>query len=253
MFNYMFSFSHICHNTLEEALRQFHLAKEELVAWGFTISEAKLVMPGKKNMILGYEVDTHNMILKFDVAKFDEVKFLIEDALQPFVQAKHLARIVGKLMSLGYACSVPVACFMPRAIAAIAVTTIDGDWRSWRKEIEVTREMHEELLFLLNNIRNWNGVAVKKPMAMHFYHSTNPIAEETFQPFIGDASQEAAAFFSIRNPHKFAIKFFDQSMAMESSSRRELASIESLIMDHADWIQPNSIVVYASDNTSVNR
>ena len=53
-------------------MRQFHLAKEELVAWGFTISEAKLVMPGKKNMILGYEVDTHNMILKFDVAKFDE-------------------------------------------------------------------------------------------------------------------------------------------------------------------------------------
>ena len=246
-------FSHIAHSDEEEALRQFQLAKKEIAAWGFVVSEEKVVKPSRRNVILGYEIDTVAMTIRFDEAKWDELRFLVEDALQPKVQARHLAKVVGKMMALGYASRVPIASFLPRTIAAIAATTSEGDWKSWRKEMVVTGQMYEELLFIVHNIKNWNGQDLKKPMHIHFFSSTNPVAEKPFEPFIGDASQEACAFFSIRNPHKFAIKFFDEDLAMASSSKRELASIEMLVMEHADWFEPGSTIVYASDSTSVNR
>ena len=100
----------MAHSELEEALRQFEVAKKELVAWGFVISEQKVVMPARKNTILGYEVDTQLMQIRFDVNKWEEIRFLVEDALQPRVQARYLAKIVGKLFALGYASKIPVTC-----------------------------------------------------------------------------------------------------------------------------------------------
>ena len=246
-------FSHICHGEEEEAIAQFSIAKEEIRSWGFVISEEKVVKPARQNVILGYLIDTTTMTIKFDVCKLDELRFLIMEAIQPKVEARYLAKIVGKIMALGYASKVPVASFLPRSIAAIAETTEEGDWKAWRKELVVTKQIHEELVFVLNNLSSWNGQDVKKPMRIHFFTSENPIAEKPFEPFIGDASKEAAAFFSIRNPHKFAIKFFPESLAMASSSRRELASVEMLVMEHSDWFQPGSTIVYASDSTSLNR
>lgn len=246
-------FSHLCHGTLEEAVRQFNFAKEEIGKWGFIVSEGKLVPPARKNMILGYEIDTIAMVMKFDENKWDEVNFLLVDALQPKVPVRYLARIVGKLFSMGYATKIPVSSFMPLAISTIARATVDGDWRSWNNEIEITQDIYDELLFLLNNIKSWNGVDLKKPFRIHFYDSENPVSHTTFDPYIGDASKEAAAMYSIKNPRKFAIRYFPETLAMASSARRELASIELLIMEHSEWLEKGSTVVYASDNTSVNR
>ena len=246
-------FSHIAHSALEEAMRQFSLAKEELSKWGFVVSEQKIVSPARRNMILGYYIDTEAMEIKFDENKWHEIRFLVEDAIQPTVQARYLAKIIGKLFSLGYATKIPIACFVPKTIATIARETEEGDWRSWRKEVEVTSEMHNEMLYLLHNIRGWNGTPVKKPYRIHFYTSVTPISDSEFQPFIGDSSAEAAAFYSIRNPRKFAIKHFNPTMAETSSARRELAAIELLVLEHSQWIEPGATIVYASDNVSVNR
>ena len=243
----------MCHGDLEQAMREFDFAQTELETWGFVISKEKLVMPNTQNTILGYTVDTTLMRVSFDENKFEELRFLIEDAIQPSVRARDLARIIGKFVSMGYGVRVPITCFIPRAIAAVAAVTDEDDWRSWDNMVEVDGRMYEELLFLLHNIRNWNGTDLKKPYKIHFYSSENPVAETTFQPFIGDASQEAAAIYSIRNPKKFAIKFFSASMSQTSSARRELASIELLILKNQHMFQPNSTVVYASDNVSVNR
>ena len=86
-------FSHIAHSDEEEALRQFQLAKKEIAAWGFVVSEEKVVKPSRRNVILGYEIDTIAMTIRFDEAKWDELRFLVEDALQPKVQARHLAKV----------------------------------------------------------------------------------------------------------------------------------------------------------------
>ena len=246
-------FSHVCHGSLEQAQEEFVFAQEELSTWGFIVSKEKLVPPATKNMVLGYEVDTEMMTIRFDENKWHELRFLVEDAIQPFIQARHLARIVGKFVSMGYGCKVPVTCFLPRAIAAIAVVTEENDWRSWNNLVNIDQQMYSELLFLLHNIKKWNGTNLKKPYKIHFYTSDLPVAETTFQPFVGDASLEAAAIYSIRNPRKFSIKYFSATMSQTSSARRELASIELLIMNNSAMFEENSTVVYASDNISINK
>ena len=246
-------FSHIAHAALEEAMRQFQVARKEIREWGFVISEEKIVAPAKENKILGFVVNTEQMTVKFDEDKLEEVRFLVEDAMQPRVPAKYLAKVVGKYMSMGYASKIPVACFLPRTIKAIATVTEEGDWRAWRREVEITAEIFEELLYVLRNIKSWNGVDIKKPVKMHYFSSECPIAETEFQAFIGDASQEAAAVYSLANPHKFSIQYFSESQAAESSSRRELRALELLIMEQASWIERGATVVYASDSTTLNR
>ena len=89
-------FSHVCHDVLEEAMKQFEFARKEIRKWGFVVSEGKIVMPAKKNVILGFEVDTEAMVIRFDEAKWSELRFLVEDALQERVQARYLAKIIGK-------------------------------------------------------------------------------------------------------------------------------------------------------------
>ena len=154
---------------------------------------------------------------------------------------------------MGYATRIPIACFIPSAVAEVARVTKEGTWKCWYNEVVISQRMYNELLFLLHNIKSWNGVDIKKPIKLHFYNSVNPITEYAFEPYVGDASSEAAAVYSIRNPMKFAIKYFSEVMAVTSSARRELASIELLICKHSEWIQEGATVVYASDNTSINR
>ena len=154
---------------------------------------------------------------------------------------------------MGYATKIPISCFIPSAVAEVARVTEEGTWQSWYNEVEISPRMYEELLFLLHNIRNWNGADLKRPLKLHFYNSPNPVAETNFDPYVGDASAEAAAVYSIRNPRKFSIQYFNETMASTSSARRELASIELLIFKHIEWLQEGSTVVYASDNRSINR
>ena len=246
-------FSHVCHDVIEEARRQFEFARKEIRRWGFVVSEGKIVMPATKNTILGFEVDTEAMVIRFDEAKWTELRFLVEDALQERVQAKYLAKIIGKFFSMGYATRVPISCFIPSAVAEVARVTEEGTWKCWFNEVVISQQMYSELLFLLHNIKRWNGVDLKKPVKLHFYNSINPVTEYAFEPYIGDASAEAAAIYSIRNPRKFAIKYFNEVMAVTSSARRELASIELLICQHSEWIEEGATIVYASDNTSINR
>ena len=127
----------MCHGDLEQAMREFDFAQTELETWGFVISKEKLVMPNTQNTILGYTVDTTLMRVSFDENKFEELRFLIEDAIQPSVRARDLARIIGKFVSMGYGVRVPITCFIPRAIAAVAAVTDEDDWRSWDNMVEV--------------------------------------------------------------------------------------------------------------------
>ena len=113
---------------MEEARSQFEMAQVELANWGFIISKEKLVSPARKNVILGYEVNTVTMTMKFDESKWEELRFLVEDAIQPCIMARHLARIIGKFVSMGYACKVPVTCFLPRSIWAVAEVTDEENW-----------------------------------------------------------------------------------------------------------------------------
>ena len=246
-------FSHLCHGPEAQAKEEFALAKKLIPQWGFEISIDKLVEPKQENMILGYILNTKSLKIFFDQAKLKELEFLLYTAIQPVIRVRYLAKLIGKLYALGYASRVPVSAFLPRSIKAVAEVTRNQDWRAWRKLVTITPAIHEELVFLLKQLPKWNGVKMKKPYKIHFYESDRMFEEEEMDAWVGDSSAEATAVYNVRSTFKFQIQYFEDSLCKTSSARRELAALELLVLKRGDLLEADTTVVYASDNTALNR
>ena len=95
-------FSSICHGTYEDAMSQFLFLSKEIPRWGFEVNHDKVVPPAVRTMILGFYVDTRLCQIEFDTAKLTELTYLVTVALPPVMTVRQLAKIVGKMMSLGY-------------------------------------------------------------------------------------------------------------------------------------------------------
>ena len=246
-------FSHICHHNETQALKEYHEIIIELPRWGFVVSEQKLVPPAQKNLILGYFLDTRAMTISFDERKLKELEFLIFSAIEPIIRVRYLAKLIGKLYSLGFASRVPVAPFLPRSISLVAAATESQHWRDWLTPVTITEEIYNELVFLVKALPEWNGVPMHKPYRLHFFHQDPSIVQGNVQHYIGDAGREACAVFAVNKEFNFFVEYFSPEMAETSSARRELASLETLILHRSDLLSPNTTLVYSSDNLSINR
>lgn len=246
-------FSHICHKSEREAREEFEKIISEIPKWGFVVSEEKLVPPARRNLILGYYLDTSSLTISFDIRKLKELEFLIFKAMEAVIRVRYLAKVIGKLYSLGYASRVPVAPFLPRSISLVAAATESQDWRDWQTPVTITKEIYEELSYLVKALPEWNGVPMHKPYRIHFFHQDPSILSENVQHYIGDAGREACAVFAVNRSHKFFVEYFSPEMSVASSARRELASLETLILHRTDLLEPNTTLVYTSDNLAINR
>ena len=95
-------FSSICHGTYEDAMSQFLFLLEEIPKWGFEVNHEKVVPPAVRTMVLGFYVDTRLCQIEFDTAKLTELTYLVTVALPPVMTARQLAKIIGKMMNLGF-------------------------------------------------------------------------------------------------------------------------------------------------------
>ena len=246
-------FSHICHHDENKAKEEYFKIVEEIPKWGFVVSVQKLVPPAQRNLILGYYLDTRSMTISFDERKLKELEFLIFSAIEPVIKVRYLAKLIGKLYSLGFASKVPVAPFLPRSISLVAAATENQDWRDWQTMITITKEVYEELVFLVRSLPKWNGVPMHKPYKLHFFHQDPAIIQGDVQHYVGDAGREACAVFAVNKEHNFFVEYFSAGMSETSSARRELASLETLVLHRSDLLEPNTTLVYSSDNLAINR
>ena len=246
-------FSHICSQNEIRATEEYQKIILELPKWGFVVSEEKLVPPAQRNLILGYFLDTRAMTISFDERKLKELEFLIFRAIEPVIRVRYLAKLIGKLYSLGVASKVPVAPFLPRSISLVAAVTESQDWRDWQIPVTITEDIYEELVFLVKALPKWNGVPMHKPYRLHFFHQDPSIVQGDVQHYVGDAGREACAVFAVNKEYNFFVEYFSPEMAETSSARRELASLETLILHRSDLLSPNTTLVYSSDNLSINR
>ena len=95
-------FSSICHGTYEDAMSQFLFLLKEIPKWGFEVNHEKVVPPAVRTMVLGFYVDTRLCQIEFDTAKLTELTYLVTIALPPVMTVRHLAKIIGKMMNLGF-------------------------------------------------------------------------------------------------------------------------------------------------------
>ena len=212
-------FSSICHGTYEDAMAQFLFLLEEIPKWGFEVNHEKVVRPAVRTMVLGFYVDTRLCQIEFDTAKLTELTYLVTVALPPVMTVRQLAKIVGKMMNLGFGSKLystsqflllifdvvarmPIGCFLPTAVGLVAVATSDLDWRSWGKPVRMTEDLREELMFVLTHLPSWNGVPLRKPNQIHYFRKDPSIITPSTVHFVGDAGQEAAAVYSASHRNK---------------------------------------------------
>ena len=236
-----------------KAREEYQKIIAEIPKWGFVVSVDKLVPPAKQNLILGYYLNTETMTISFDERKLKELEFLIFSAIEPVIQVRYLAKLIGKLYSLGFASRVPVAPFLPKSISLVAAATESQDWRDWQTMITITEDIYEELVFLVKALPKWNGVPMHKPYKLHFFHQDPSIIQGDVQHYVGDASREACAVFAVNREYNFFVEYFSPELSETSSARRELASLETLVLHRSDLLKPNTTLVYSSDNLSINR
>ena len=243
----------ITQGTYGHALEDFTYVRYDLPKWGFKISEPKVVYPKRENVVLGFLVNTENMTFKFDESKMKELSFLVYEALEPRMKAKYLARIVGKVLSMGFATKIPVHAFLSSSINLLARETRSGKWYEWHKRIVISPDIVQELRYLVENLKAWNGVPIHKPYKIDFFFSNEDVQDPEVEVWAGDSSGDACGIFEVRRRFKFSVEYFSDTLREQSSARRELAAIENLILHKDFFLEDHITLVYISDNLTVNR
>ena len=137
--------SQLVHTTLESASFPVHPTK---TAWE----------PSQRVIWLGFVVDLALGQIQVPVSKIIALRSILKQAERiPFVKARYLASMLGKIVSMSLAFG-PVSRFMTCSLYAVLESR-----QSWSEPLQLTQDAEDELTFWPSELRTYNAQPIWPP------------------------------------------------------------------------------------------
>jgi len=216
-------------NRLQKATLETVSMMREL---GWTINEEKCVLtPTQETEFLGAIINSQTMQVTLPERK---LKKTLKEARRAInnrkIPLKQLARIIGLIRSADMA--FPIAKFKTNRLQSLLRTSRQQQI-PWKAQIALDSECREELQWLINNMRDWNGKDI--------------IPRQPTKIVEGDASLMGFGGAETKTMLEFGNNWTEEELQrLISSNRRELETF-------AKWLEENDleegdVVEYHSDN-----
>ena len=227
---------------LRELAAQHLLRTFEVLAQaGFIVSTAKSDTPSDVSQVkrhLGFIVDSVTMQVSATISKLDEVATLARTLLaSPPYQARQLAKLLGKLVSLLPALGPVVMVLCRLAQTELSVFT---DNNSWSASMTLSEDASAAILLLVDSLTEFNGAPIRNEataVPLSSFLDGMPDNRFVYRPplvapavIASDASAHAICSYDVQN----AGGFFHQDVlsipeASYSSGHRELLAVLSML------------------------
>ena len=232
--------------TLLELLAKLQIVLKILDNAGFVISAKKTDTAetvGQVKLYLGFVIDSQKMQLRVTEEKMKDIKQALEEItqeLEKLIQAKKVAKAVGKLVAAEPAFG-PVVQLLSRAAQA---ELAEATQVSWRVTMMLSKEARQSLKIMTDMLEGYNGFPIKnmataKRLDCFIEPSKEAGKKEAPAPFLrlqdtvprttlaGDASVVGTCALEVGNQDS---KFFTQSLLTPqeqtlSSGQRELLTV----------------------------
>ena len=183
---------------------------------------------------LGFDIDLHKGSIVVPMVKVETIKSLVCSALkQGRLIARHLASIVGKIISLSLAVG-PVTRFMTRSLYDLL-----NQWQCWSDLLKLNAEAIAELQFWELILQDYNSQPIwRQPGAVRVVYS--------------DASDTGFGGYTVEHAGVVAHGHWDPLEAKESSTWRELRAVRLVLESLMSKLQ-NCTVRWFTDNQNVAR
>ena len=209
--------------------------KNSLQCAGFVINDSKSVwIPSHCVTWLGFSVDLLGGRVFVPQEKLEALVSLVRDSLTfNSLRAKHIASIVGKIISMGIALG-PVSRFMTRNLYALL------DSRSaWCDVLRVSPQARMELEFWVNCLHHYSSQPI--------WHSPSAV-----RVVYSDASDTGYGGYTVEHGVHVAQGSWSPEEAIQSSTWRELVAVSRVLISIASKLR-NMRVRWFSDNQNVVR
>ena len=183
---------------------------------------------------LGFVLDLSKGQIEVPEDRIAAVKVKLQKICQArLVSAKHLASVVGSIISMSLAIG-PVACSMTRSMYTLLETRL-----SWWESLEITLEAREELEFWKACLADFNCQPI--------WHSPSVV-----RVVYSDASDTRYGGFVVEHGPCVAYGQWTTQEAQQSSTWRELTAVLQVLMAVAPKLK-NCRVCWFTDNQNVAR
>ena len=219
----------------EEAKKASGWVRNTLQKSGFVINEDKSVWtPSYCIAWLGFEIDLLKGQINVRKSKLQALQAMLEGALVSHsLQARYIASIVGKIISMGIALG-PVARFMTRNLYALLESRY-----AWCDVLEISPLVRMELEFWASCLPKYN--------AQPLWHTPSAV-----RVVYSDASDTGYGGYTVEHGTHVAQGMWSSEEAVQSSTWRELAAVSRLLDSMAAKLR-NARVRWFSDNQNVVR
>jgi hypothetical protein len=213
------------------------LTYEVITKAGWAIEKLKSDSPddaAKVKNYLGFIIDSKEMMVSSPVTKLLKIEELVKDTLRrQEVPVKHLAKIMGKIISIEPSHGLLARVATRSGYAAIAQHTEENNWKG---NIWLQDNVRKELAFLMQVLQTRNGSPIKSSLTEVRIETIipNPVARKDTIPnhdrgqtvVVSDASDAKAFVYELTRGSKTILSCnFDTNQRKLSSGARELLSI----------------------------
>ena len=211
------------------------LVQTTLEKSGFVANVAKSNWtPTQRLQWLGFVLDLKKGHIEIPPDRIDATRHRLQAVRDvKTIQARHLASIVGKIISMGLAIG-PVSRFMTRSMYALLETR-----NSWGEGLEISPEARHELKFWEACLADYSFQPIwHRPSAVRVVYS--------------DASETGYGGYVVEHGACVSYGQWTESEAEQSSTWRELAAVLQVLMGVARKLA-NYRVRWFTDNQNVSR
>ena len=196
----------------EEAKRASRWVRDTWQKSGFVVNDDKSVWtPSNSLTCLGFEINLQNGQVTGPIIKIQALQCTLQSALTfHSLQARCIASIVGKILSIGLALG-PVARFMTRNLYALLESRY-----AWHDSLELSPPVHMELEFWATCLNKYNSQPI--------WHSP-PVVSVVYS----DASDTSYSGYMVEHGTHIAQGKWALEEAVQSSMWRELVAVSRVL------------------------
>ena len=225
----------ICSVHADQAVAASQFIQDSLAAAGFLAHPVKSHWePSFQICWLGFDIDLSKSQIMVPDVKIKPLRELVSSAVTKVVlPARHIARVVGKIISLSIAVG-PVSRLMTRSLYAVL-----NNRDFWSDFLSLTPDALSELSFWQSNLEEYNCQPLwREPGAVRVVYS--------------DASDTGFGGYVVEHGHYVAHGQWDVTEAQQSSTWRELRAVRMVFESLIPKLR-NCRVKWLTDNLNVSR